>query len=652
MKKKYIFIFFGISAISFLTYCFFPVIFFSPNKTKSPGNILMYDRNWEIITDKSDKNWYYRFIPISSESKFIKALLEIEDKDYFSHYWIDIFSKLWALKTNVFSGRIVSWWSTITEQYIKNKFFPENKRTYLQKSREATLAFYYSLPFLPNTLWIGKSREYVKEKMINLYAHNVYLWNNNYGLWAALEVYFDKYNLENLTEEEITILISLIKYPGIQSLEEKHFRVYFDKVKNKLWYNFERTIFTLARKENIEKLPWVTRKKPWLYNPKPIDNYNSQAEYSSIDIDLQLYAKDIINKTLDELSNKNVTNAAVYAIDPKTKEVLIYQASRDFYSQNIDGEFDVIQAKRQMWSTLKPFLYLLALEKWAGTESFLLDIEQEYNSFQEWKSYTSNNYNLKNYWLVRLKKALWNSLNNASVRLSKELGLQEVFSWYEKFGFNFDHHAEYYGYSFVLWSPNMSLENLVESYVKLLPAWEPSSRTPLPKGEGSKTLEGNKFLLYDILSDPDNRDMSFWVHSILNTSISMAVKTWTSSNFRDNVVISYHPDLVIWVWVWNNDNSSMVWVTGITWAGYIWHQIAEKAISLWYIKNTEIYKPDTISDWEYCLDINCFRKELIYFLENQQYFSAILDNIYDKNDIFINLSQNEKDILQSMGYEL
>lgn len=642
MKKKYIFIFFGISAISFLTYCFFPIIFFFPDSTKSPGNILIYDRNWEIITDKSDKNGYYKFIPISSESKFIKALLEIEDKNYFSHYWIDIFSKLWAMKTNIFSGKVVSWWSTITEQFIKNKFFPENNRTYVQKSREATIALYYSLGFVPtphgNFLW----RKKIKEKIINLYADNLYLWNNNYGLWAALEVYFDKYNLDNVTEEEITILISLIKYPGIKSLEEKHFREYFEKVKNKLWYNFEKTIFTLARKENIEKLPWITNTKPWLYNTKPIPHYNSQVEYSSVDLELQVYAKDIINKTLDELSNKNVTNAAVYAINPKTREVLIYQASRDFYSQNIDGEFDVIQAKRQMWSTLKPFLYLLALEKWAGTESFLLDIEQEYNSFQEWKSYSSNNYNLKNYWLVRLKKALWNSLNNASVRLSKELGLQEVFTWYEKFWFKFDHHAEYYWYSFVLWSPNMSLENLVQSYAKLLPNSQSEN----------KKWEWNKFLLYDILSDPDNRDMSFWVHSILNTSIPMAVKTWTSSNFRDNVVISYHPDLVIWVWVWNNDNSSMIWVTWITWAGYIWHQIAEKAISLWYIKNTEIYKTDTISEWEYCLDMSCFRKELIYSLDNTEYFSSILDNIYDKKDIFIDLSENEKDILQSMGYDI
>lgn len=642
MKKKYILLSFGILAVSFLAYCFFPIIFFSPDYGNRAGNILIYDRNWKVITDKANQNWYNKFIKIPSDSKIIKALIKIEDQNYHSHYWVDFLSKIWALKTNIFSWRIVSWWSTITEQYIKNRFFPQNKRTYLQKAREATLSFYYSLSYVPSTLWSWKNREYIKEKILNLYAHNLYLWNNNYGIWAAIDVYFDKNNIENLSEEEITILISLVKYPGIRSLEEKHFRKYFEKVKSKLWYSFEREIFTLSKKENIEKLPWITKIKPGLYNTEPILNYNSRAEYTWVDLDLQLYTRQILNQTLNELADKNVTNAAVFAINPKTRETLIYQASRDFYSKEVDGEYDVIQAKRQMWSTLKPFLYLLALEKWAWTESFLLDIEQEYNSFQEWKSYTSNNYNLKNYWLVRFKKALWNSLNNASVRLSKELWLQEVFNWYQKYWFNFNHHSEYYGYSFVLWSPNISLENLVRSYAKLLPS----------NIRENKKLEWNKFLLYDILSDPDNRDLSFGVHSILNTSIPMAVKTWTSSNFRDNVVVSYHPDLVIWVWVGNNDNSSMIGVTWITWAGYIWHQIAEKAIELWYIIDNKLYQPENIEESEYCLDINCFRKEIIFSINNNKYYSAISDKIFSKRDVFINLTDNEKNTLEDMGFVL
>jgi membrane carboxypeptidase/penicillin-binding protein PbpC len=216
---------------------------------------------------------------------------------------------------------------------------------------------------------------------------------------------------------------------------------------------------------------------------------------------------------------------------------------------------------------MKPFLYLLALENWANIDDLLLDIESEYNSFQEWKVYISNNYSLKQYWLVRFKKALWNSMNNATVRLARELWLPKVYDYYKNYWFDLKYNAEHYGYSLVLWNPSITLESLVKNYSKLIP---------------NKT-DTNKYLLYDILSDPDNRDISFWVNSILNTSIYQAVKTWTSSEFRDNLVVSYHPDFVLWVWVWNNDNSSMQWVTWITWAWYIWHGIIEKAIELWYI---------------------------------------------------------------------
>ncbi len=124
--------------------------------------------------------------------------------------------------------------------------------------------------------------------------------------------------------------------------------------------------------------------------------------------------------------------------------------------------------------------------------------------------------------------------------------------------------------------------------------------------------KSEKFLLYDILSDPDNRDVSFGVNSILNTSIPQAVKTGTSSDFRDNLVVSYHPDFVLGVWVGNNDNSSMQGVTGITGAGYIWHQVIEKAIELGYIKERHITIPEGIEQTSYCLDSSCYRKELIF----------------------------------------
>jgi membrane carboxypeptidase/penicillin-binding protein PbpC len=363
---------------------------------------------------------------------------------------------------------------------------------------------------------------------------------------------------------------------------------------------------------------------------------------------------------LKELKSKNVTNWAIFAINPKTNEVLLYIWSKNFYAKDIDWQVNVLKSLRQPWSTMKPFLYLLALEEWAGINDFLVDIENQYDSFQENKVYVSENYTLKEYWLVRLKKALWNSLNNASVRLARELWLQKVYDFYKSYGFDLPESPEFYGYSLVLGNPSITLIDLVYSYSKLLDFSDP-----------------NKFLLYQILLNPDNRDISFGVNSILNTSIPQAVKTWTSSNFRDNLVFSYHPDFVLWVWVGNNDNSSMIWVTGITWAGYIWHQIIEEAIRLGYIKNNDkwlmindkwnvelwnfnwgtssdnlLNESSDIIQKSYCLDINCFRKELDFDKVDKEYFSRIADWVYDERDVFGRLSDEEREYLEVLGFGL
>lgn len=621
MKKKIILFSIFILAVSFLTYCFLPFITYNPSSENLPWRIFLTDRNWIVITDKANENGYKKNIKIDLGSKFVKSLIQIEDANYYNHFWIDIISKLWALKNNIKGWKITSWWSTITEQYIKNKYFTNNKRTYLQKLREATLSIYFSI-FKINQL---KNKEII----LNKYLEQIYFWNNLYWLWAALEVYFDKNDLEKLTDEEIILLISLIHNPWVKSLKEENFKNYFEKIKAKLWYKFEKTITKLNKKENIDIFPFVT------------NNKNIQKLWkATIDLELQQYAKDILNKTLDELKDKNVTNWAIFAINPKTKEVLLYQWSRDFNSKVIDWQVDVIQSFRQPWSTMKPFLYLYALEKWANPDDLVVDLENQYNSFKDWKIYISNNYSLNEYGLVRFKKALWNSLNNASVRLAKELGLENVYNFYKKYNFKLDKTAEYYWYSLVLWNPSIKLEDLVWSYSKLIPKFSHFAKSTLYKRE-EEDNEINKFLLYDILSNPDNRDLSFWVNSILNTSIDQAVKTWTSTDFRDNVIISYHPDFVIWIWIGNNDNSSMVWVTWITWAWYIWHNIIEKAIELWYIKNVKIEVPDWVNESNYCLDLNCYRKELIYTKNNKNYSSRIMDQKYSKKDLFEKISDEE-----------
>ena len=615
---------------SLLAYSFYPFISYDSDysqhvnhrfsDSKAPWRLLLTDRKGEIITDNMSKYWYYKHIKTSLDSEFVKALLEVEDKNYYKHSWVNILAKLRAIKDNL-SWKRLSGASTITEQYIKNKYFKNSSRNILQKLREAILALY-----------INSTR--TKDNILNIYYHDVFFWNHLYWVWAALEVYFEKDDLDDLSEEEITLLLSLLHNPWVKSLEEVYFRKYFDQVKKRLWYNFKRTYFwKLKTKKNIDEFPFVTN----LYKAK---SFSGEETMTTIDGELQKYTREIMNQELERLSQKNVTNAAVFAIIPgnsklkKPQEILIYQGSRDFYSNSIDGEVDVIDSKRQPGSTVKPFLYLMALESWMDGDDLIIDMENEYNSFQKWKTYITENYSLKEYGLVRLKKALWNSMNNATVRLASELWLENVFNFFKQYWFSFDYESEHYWYSLVLGNAEMKLRDLVENYAKLL------------------LNEPNKFLLKDILKNPDNRDISFWVNSILNTSIAQAVKTGTSSDFRDNWVISYHPDLVVGVWVGNNDNSSMIWVTGISGAGKIWHKVIEKAISMWYIKDRNVIIPEWILEWEYCLDINCFRKEIVYKKIWKKYYSRIADNHFSRKDLQEKLSSFEENKLSQMWIQL
>lgn len=606
-----------ILTVAFLIYCFYPVLTYdtryskhvtnSPLESLAPGRIFLTDRNGEVITDKMYPNGYYKFIETDVSWEFALTLVMIEDRNFYLHWGINLPSKFRAIRDNL-AGNAISGGSTITEQYVKNKYFLWSERSYMQKLREAVLALYFDATK-------------TKEHILNIYYHDAYFGNQLYGVGAAIEVYFGKDSLEQLTQEEIVILLSLLNNPWIQTLEEEYFQEYFTKIKERLGYEFERTYFwKLPTKQNIDRFPFVTQK--WI---------NREMTDVSIDWNLQNFARETLQQTLWELADKNVTNGAIFAMIPSSWEVLIYQGSKDFYARDIDGQVDVISSLRQPGSTMKPFLYLMALESGANPDDLLLDIESEYNSFQEGSVYISENYSLKEYGLVRLKKALWNSFNNATVRLAKELWLTKVYDYYKEFGFQLQFPAEHYGYSLVLWNPSISLEQLVYSYRKLL-----------------DLEDENKFLLYDILSDPDNRDVSFGVNSILNTSIPQAAKTGTSSDFRDNLVVSYHPDLVIWVWVGNNDNSSMKWVTWITWAWYIWKQVVEKAIELWYVQNRNINIPEWVVQSSYCLDTNCLRKENIYTKPDALYFSKIAEWIYDSRDMFEQLSEYELDRLADL----
>ncbi len=114
----------------------------------------------------------------------------------------------------------------------------------------------------------------------------------------------------------------------------------------------------------------------------------------------------------------------------------------------------------------------------------------------------------------------------------------------------------------------------------------------------------------------------------------MAVKTGTSTDFRDNWTLSYHPDAVIGVWVGNLDSSPMTEVSGITGAGRLWHDIAEYMIKMGFIKNTPNTIPDGVHASYLCLDSGCFQRQKTYKKNDKESRSHILEKAYFRSDFF------------------
>lgn len=589
------------------------------------GSLILLDKNGKELTEKW-KAWWY-MIPYSGalDIPLIQDIISIEDSRFYEHYGVNILAKLGAIRENFQAGTIVRWGSTITEQYIKNIYFVKNERTIPQKIRESIGALYTEVTL-------------EKDEILKRYLDTIYFWNKIYGLGSALASYFPGRSPEDLTEDEILDIITRIHSPNIDEKNIKQAIEYRNHIANRLSISaWESGLLGHTRTTYNDMFPLLTtRIEKWIHEycrgngeelkkftlkvPNNICTSSSQTLMLSVDMRLMQFISKTIEWIIAPLWEKNVTNGAVYIYNPTTEKILAYVPSRPEKSA-----VDMITERRSVGSILKPFVYLLALRDGADSESLVMDNIYTYPTGYDEKVFIPQNYIPKSYWPIRLREALGNSLNSATVRISEKIGIGKIYDFFRENGLNMEHDAGYYGYGISIGTVELTLENVVESFAHLL-----------------HTEDANIFLLEQILKDPGNRARTFGISSILNTSIPLAVKTGTSTDFRDNWTISYHPEAIIWVWVGNNDASPMQDVSWVSGAGPLWHRIAEYMIEHRMLRATEVTIPKNIQEISVCLDTRCLQKELHYSKRNASPKSRILDNIYYDEDFYTPLTEEEK----------
>lgn len=586
------------------------------------GRLRLYDRNGEILADLP-KSWGYSVhYEWSFDSRLISSIVEIEDQRFFSHYGVDIIGKLWALRENYAAGKTVRGGSTITEQYIKNTYFPGVPRTLSQKFTESLWAIVWEM-------------KYNKEEILRKYLDSVYMGNGIYGVQGALYIYFPNEQISTLSDASLIEIITRIKYPNTTERSTE----YRNRLSEKLGIALLADNIPKREKPEYRDLfPFLTdriQSEISLYcqgSDNTLENYiiripkdlckkNDLSLVTSIDMWLSVYVGNLLEGMLYPLETKNVHNGSIYIWSEKEKKILTYIGNRINTRENA---IDMITRKRSVWSVLKPFIYELALEQWWNPDSLILDDTRVYETAEESTSYVPENYVPKAYGPISLREALWNSLNSATVRLSEKIGIGKIYERFRRVWFDLDHEVGYYGYGISLWTVELSLENIVAGYRTLLDA--------------SNT---EKFLLFDMLSDASNRARTFGISSILSTSLPLAVKTGTSTDFRDNWVIWYSKDIIIGVWVGNTNNESMDDISWVTGAWPIYHAIAEDMIRRGYITPRDLSIPRGIISSFLCMDSRCLQKQATFTRNGSTRKSRPISNLYYKEDFVTDMTLEE-----------
>lgn len=555
-----------------------------------PASMLYLARDGTPLRHLLDENGTRSAPPVKYAEippTLVHALLAAEDKRFFSHDGIDLLAVLRAGRDNASSGHIVSGASTIHQQLIKNTTPQAGRRTFWVKVVEALRA---------RRLAMSWSRE----EVLAAYANRISFGNLMTGAAAAAAGYFHK-PLGDLTPAECALLAALPQSPArlnpFRHLEgvlprQRHI---LDKMHELHWLDEEQHRVALSQKIVLQRF------SGGFEAPHAIEMLRGEVGGGTIrttlDATLQQQVETIMAQRLEALKGRHVTHAAVVVIENTTGVVRALAGSRDFFAKD-GGQLNGAWAPHSPGSAMKPFTYLLAFERGATAASIVADLPVEFATSSG--TYRPENFSLRSYGPMTYRYALGNSLNISAVRVLDSIGGAEtLLPKLRELGLGtLTEDATHYGLGLTIGNASVRLVELANAYACLarlgrFKAW--TLRQDGKAGAERRILgENESWLIADILSDNQAREMAFGGWSVLRLPFKCAVKTGTSSTFRDNWTLGYTPEFTVGVWAGNFDNTPMQDVSGVTGAGPIFRDVMmhlhEKHAMSWYAMPKEMVR--------------------------------------------------------------
>jgi penicillin-binding protein 1C len=551
-----------------------------------------------------------------------QAVIATEDASFYTNPGVDVVGIARALWINVTGGEVLAGGSTLTQQVARNMLLdPEERaeRTLTRKLRESILAW-------------RLAQAYTKDQILELYLNQTYFGHLAYGVEAAAQTYFGK-SARDLDLAEAALIAGLPQAPSLydpllypDAARERQ-AVVLDLMVKQGYITAEE-----ARLAKDEQLQFASTAFPieaphfvfyvWnllerKYGPEVL--YSGLVVTTTLDLDLTRAAEAIIRRRLQQIADDrdgpahNATNAALVALDPRTGQVLALIGSPDYFDAPSSGAINMAVAPRQPGSAIKPLTYAAAFspefcnlqsqisngERVESREcpwtpaTMILDVRTAFVT-KEGFSYVPQNYDRAFHGPVSARDALAGSLNVPAVIALDHVGLPNMLRLANRMGLTTLSDADRFGLALTLGGGEVRLLDLTSAFgvfanggVRVTPSvilqisdargnvlerWQPRA--------GERVLDERvAFLITDILADNEARAATFGFNSVLRIGRPAAVKTGTTTDYRDNWTVGYTPELAVGVWVGNANFTPMVNLSGVSGAGPIWHDFMRRALA-------------------------------------------------------------------------
>jgi 1A family penicillin-binding protein len=543
----------------------------------------IYDRTGEIVLYDVHGDYKRTIIPLSEISNnLINATIAVEDKDFYKHNGIQVSSIFRAVYKNITSGSLLGGQggSTITQQVIKNALLTREK-TITRKVKEWVLA-----PRL--------EKELSKEKILEVYLNEIPYGGNVYGAEEAARRFFGK-QARDLSVVESAYLAALPQAPTFFSpygknkdrLETRKNFVLDQMVKTGViskeeaeQYKQEEVVFQKQEDFGIKAphfVMYVIEQLEKEYGPETVQSGGLKIT-TTLNWELQEKAEEIVKrKALENKVTFDAENAAMVAIDPKSGEILVMVGSRDYFDEEIDGNFNVTLSERQPGSSIKPIIYAEAFNKGYRPETVVFDLETEFSTTcsDGGNCYKPQNYDNIFRGPISLRDALAQSVNVPAVKVFYLAGLADSLNLAKRMGLETLKDIRTYGLTLVLGGGEVRPLDMATAYGVFANdgiKYEQVSILKIEDNKGKVLLENKKEgrradrvlseqsarLISGVLSDNVARAPAFGASSFLNfPGEVVAVKTGTTNDYRDAWIVGYTPNISVAAWAGNNDNRSM-----------------------------------------------------------------------------------------------